>query len=92
MFEDFRKYFRSKHPFMMSTFDDVVKKGNVVPKSIITPYITKESQERMIQVDVFSELMRERIIFFGDDVNSDRSEEGLYCGLTFYLIKYFFLY
>lgn len=86
MFKDFRKYFRSKHPFMMSTFDDVVKKGNVIPKSIITPYITKESQERMIQVDVFSELMRERIIFFGDDVNSDTANIALSQLLYFHAI------
>lgn len=37
--------------------------------NFVTPYITKESQERMVQVDVFSELMSKRIIFFGTEFN-----------------------
>jgi ATP-dependent Clp protease protease subunit len=39
-------------------------------KSMITPYILKESQDRMTQLDVFSELMSQRIIYFGEEVNS----------------------
>ena len=69
-FSDFRNYFKARKPFMMTKFDDIVKHQ---PKGIITPYITRESQDRMIQVDVFSELMANRIIFFGDEVNSTTS-------------------
>ena len=66
-FKDFRNFFRSSNPGKMTAFDDVVKKQKT---NIITPYITKESQDRMIQVDVFSELMANRIIFFGEDRKS----------------------
>lgn len=66
-FKDFRNFFRSSNPGKMTAFDDVVKKQKT---NIITPYITKESQDRMIQVDVFSELMANRIIFFGDEVET----------------------
>lgn len=37
----------------------------------LTPYVTKESDSRMMQVDVFSELMSQRTIFFDDEVNSE---------------------
>lgn len=63
----FKKFFKSRHPLLGNTFDDFKKKQ----ENIITPYITRESQDRMIQVDVFSELMANRIIYFGDEVNSD---------------------
>lgn len=74
MKEDFRKYFKSRHPFMMTVLDDYVKKTKA---GVLTPYITRESQERMVQVDVFSELMSNRILFFGDEVNSDTSNIAL---------------
>jgi ATP-dependent Clp protease protease subunit len=64
--DDFRKYLRSRNPYQMTAFDSMVQKQN-----IITPYITKESQDRMIQVDVFSELMANRIIYFGEGVTTE---------------------
>lgn len=64
---NFRKFFKDRHPYKMTVLDDIKKKQ----ENIITPYITRESQDRMVQVDVFSELMANRIMFFGDEVNSD---------------------
>ena len=73
LFKDFRKFCKSKKTVSTSVVDDYAKFQN----GIITPYITKESQERMVQVDVFSELMSNRIIFFGDEVTSDSANIAL---------------
>lgn len=37
----------------------------------LTPYVTVEGKENMIQVDVFSTLMKERIMYFGREVTAD---------------------
>lgn len=62
--KDFRKFFRSRKPYRMTMFDDYVKNYQ-------TPYVTKETDLRTSQTDIFSELMTNRIIFFGDEFNSD---------------------
>lgn len=67
MFEDFRKYFRSKHPFKMTSFDDRMRR----PTNVLSPYILEEREMHVTQMDVFSRLMAERIIMFADEVNSD---------------------
>ena len=36
-----------------------------------TPYITEEREMRVAQMDVFSRLMMDRIIFLGSDVNDN---------------------
>lgn len=61
----FRDFYKAEHPYGMSALDDYAK------KNVITPYITRESKDRMVQVDVFSELMDNRIMFLGDEINSD---------------------
>ena len=66
--KDFRDFYRSRNPYKMTSFDDRMRQK---PTSYVTPYITKESDSYMTQADVFSELLAKRIIFFGDEVNSE---------------------
>lgn len=64
--KDFRNFYKSKNPYGMTTFDDIMVKGGM-----INPYILEERQLNITQLDVFSRLMMDRIIFFGTEVNSD---------------------
>lgn len=64
--KDFRNFYKSKNPYGMTTFDDIMVKGGM-----ISPYILEERQLNITQLDVFSRLMMDRIIFFGTEVNSD---------------------
>lgn len=74
--KDFRKYLQSKFSGKVSVFDSILRQG------VLTPYIVKEGKDNMIQSDVFSELMAKRIIFFGEDVNTDTSGIAL-CQLLY---------
>lgn len=42
-------------------------------KGALTPYILEKSQDRLAQLDVFSRLMKNRILYFGDSVNQETS-------------------
>ena len=65
MLEDFRKY-ATKHLGMNSMIlDDVVK----AQAGYLNPYILEERQLNVTQLDVFSRLMMDRIIFLGTEVN-----------------------
>ncbi|MBR6202282.1 MAG: ATP-dependent Clp endopeptidase proteolytic subunit ClpP [Bacteroidaceae bacterium] len=65
MIEDFRK-FATKHLGMSSmVLDDVVKSQ----AGYLNPYILEERQLNVTQLDVFSRLMMDRIIFLGTEVN-----------------------
>ena len=64
--KDFRNFYKSKNPYGMTVFDDIMVKGGM-----INPYILEERQLNVTQLDVFSRLMMDRIIFFGTEVNSD---------------------
>ena len=65
MLEDFRKY-ATKHLGMNSMIlDDVVKSQ----AGYLNPYILEERQLNVTQLDVFSRLMIDRIIFLGTEVN-----------------------
>ena len=64
IFKDFRKFFQSKSPFQVSSLDDRYYKN-------LTPYITKEADRNMVQQDIYSHLLQNRIIFFGEEFNSD---------------------
>lgn len=66
-FKDFRNFYRSVNPYQMTSFDDRVNK----PKNTISPYIVKEAELNMSQQDIFSHLLENRIIFFGDEFNSE---------------------
>ena len=65
MLEDFRKY-ATKHLGMNSMIlDDVVKSQ----AGYLNPYILEGRQLNVTQLDVFSRLMMDRIIFLGTEVN-----------------------
>ena len=60
--EEFKK-FATQHRGVSSTnYDKII--------SSMTPYIMEERQLNVTQMDVFSRLMMDRIIFLGTDVNS----------------------
>lgn len=65
---DFEKYYQSIKPFGMTALDSYVKKQNS-----LSPYILEEHEFRATQMDVFSRLMMDRIIWFNDEVDSRTS-------------------
>lgn len=65
MMNDFRK-FATKHVGINSmAFDDVVRTQN----QYLNPYILEERQLNVTQMDVFSRLMADRIIFLGTEID-----------------------
>ena len=66
MFEDFRKFHRLRKPFEVSALDSMASKYNW-----LNPYILEERQLNVTQLDIFSRLMMDRILFFGTEVNAD---------------------
>lgn len=68
LFNDFRKFYKSRNKFGMTSFDDRFGKGIT---DYMNPYIIKEADKDQTQLDIFSELMSKRQIFFGTEVNSD---------------------
>ncbi len=58
---EFRKYAIKHRGISSTTFDDVV--------SSMTPYIIEERQLNVAQMDVFSRLMMDRIIFLGTGID-----------------------
>ena len=66
MTDDFRKY-ATKHLGMNSmVLDDVIKS-----QGYLNPYILEERQLNVTQLDVFSRLMMDRIIFLGAPIYDD---------------------
>lgn len=71
-FSDFRKYAMSMNGSQRVSgmvIDDYAKYVNNTPVMYQSPYITERSEMNMTQVDVFSRLMRDRIIFIADAVD-----------------------
>ena len=65
MNNDFRK-FATKHLGMSGmVVDDVIKAQN----RYLNPYILEERQLNVTQMDVFSRLMMDRIIFLGTEID-----------------------
>jgi ATP-dependent Clp protease protease subunit len=63
--DDFRKY-ATRHLGMNSlVLDDVIKSQN----GYLNPYILEERQLNVTQMDVFSRLMMDRVIFLGTEIN-----------------------
>lgn len=62
---DFRKYATRHLGMSGQTLDDVVAAQN----QYLNPYILEERQLNVTQMDVFSRLMMDRIIFMGTEVN-----------------------
>jgi len=76
--EDF-KLFAKSQGVSSTTFDkysNIMNNGVLNPTSIaklptaMTPYIIEESTQNLLQMDVFSRLMKERIIFLGTGIDS----------------------
>ena len=66
MMDDFRKY-ATRHLGMNGlVLDDVIKAQN---GGYMNPYILEERQLNVTQLDVFSRLMMDRIIFLGTTIN-----------------------
>ena len=57
--QDFRKFAMSKSGISSMVLDDVIKSQN----QYLNPYILEERQLNVTQMDVFSRLMMDRIIF-----------------------------
>jgi ATP-dependent Clp protease protease subunit len=66
-FNDFRNFYKDRNPFGMTAFDDITKS----PSNYINPSIIEERELHITQLDVFSRLMMDRQIYFGNEVNSD---------------------
>ena len=64
MMDDFRKFHQARNPFGMTAFDDIQK----FQGQYMNPYILEERQLNVTQLDVFSRLMMDRIIFLGTEV------------------------
>ena len=62
---DFEKFYLSRNPYGRSTLDDVTR------ASYLNPYILEERSLNVTQMDVFSRLMMDRIIFFGSQVTAE---------------------
>ncbi len=65
MVNDFRKFATQKLGMSGMVLDDVVKAQN----GYLNPYILEERQLNVTQLDVFSRLMMDRIIFLGTEIN-----------------------
>ena len=62
---EFEKYYLSKNPYGRTVLDDVVKNGYQ------NPYVLEERQLNVSQLDIFSRLMYDRIIFLGTEVTAE---------------------
>jgi ATP-dependent Clp protease, protease subunit len=65
--DEFRKYAVKHHRIGSQHVDSFIGRTNNNP-SALTPYIIEERQLNVAQMDVFSRLMMDRIIFLGDAV------------------------
>jgi ATP-dependent Clp protease protease subunit len=64
---EFRKYAVKHHRIGSQHVDSYIGRAVSVPNNM-TPYITEERQLNVAQMDVFSRLMMDRIIFLGEPV------------------------
>lgn len=62
---EFEKFYLSKFPYGRTTLDGVIKNGYQ------SPYILEERELNCTQLDVFSRLLRDRILFLGVEVTAD---------------------
>jgi ATP-dependent Clp protease protease subunit len=65
---DFRKFALSKSRASSAAIDKHVKR---MPKSYLMPYIMEERDLHVTQMDVFSRMMFERVIFLGTPIDAD---------------------
>lgn len=69
--KEFRKYAVMHHNISSQYVDGFIPRvqNNATLPTAMTPYITEERQLNVAQMDVFSRLMMDRIIFLGDAVD-----------------------
>ena len=65
MIEDFKKFATANAGINSMVLDDVIRSQG----GYLNPYILEERQLNVTQLDVFSRLMMDRIIFLGTDIN-----------------------
>ena len=66
---EFRKYAIKHHRIGSQHVDGFISRVETSLPTNLTPYIVEERQLNVAQMDVFSRLMMDRIIFLGDGVN-----------------------
>ncbi|ERJ59583.1 MULTISPECIES: ATP-dependent Clp endopeptidase proteolytic subunit ClpP [Sphingobacterium] len=66
---EFRKYAIKHHRIGSQHVDGFISRVETQMPTNLTPYIVEERQLNVAQMDVFSRLMMDRIIFLGDGVN-----------------------
>ena len=66
---DFEKFAASRGISPISL--DKYQKSNVIPQALINPYIVEERTGNPLQIDVFSKLFTNRILFLGTEIDSD---------------------
>src|ERR1700749_2621855 len=69
---EFRKYAVKHHRIGSQHVDKYIGRAANIPTAI-TPYITEERQLNVAQMDVFSRLMMDRIIFLGEAVGDQNA-------------------
>ena len=68
---EFRKYAVGHRHVQSLVVDDYISKTESQVTASMTPYITEERELRVAQMDVFSRLMMDRIIFLGAAVDDN---------------------
>lgn len=66
---EFRKYAIKHHRIGSQHVDGFISRLETKLPTNLTPYIVEERQLNVAQMDVFSRLMMDRIIFLGDGIN-----------------------
>lgn len=66
LLKDFKLFAKDKH-VSTSTFDSIVKHT----ENALTPVILEERQMNVASMDIFSRLLYDRILYFGEEVNSE---------------------
>ena len=67
LIKDFRKFAIDKTKVRATVLDDQLSK----PNSFLTPYILDERQLNVTQMDIFSRLLYDRILYFTGEVNRE---------------------
>ena len=67
--DEFRKYAIKHHRIGSQHVDGYIARSQQQLPNNLTPYIIEERQLNVAQMDVFSRLMMDRIIFLGDGIN-----------------------
>ncbi len=67
--DEFRKYAIKHHRIGSQHVDGFISRVQQNSPANLTPYIVEERQLNVAQMDVFSRLMMDRIIFLGDAIN-----------------------